>query len=117
MSKALASIKYHAHTGKLEEAVDIALGRRPIPKALREDAGEQKQQTQTWFLPDQDKLNRFCMYLENQLGLACTISDSDNGAQGGYQVKVSGNFSENDIANVAGSLNAMRLDNLPGTVA
>lgn len=117
MNEALASIKHMTRTGKVEEAVEIACGRRPIPKALREDAGEQKSQTQTWFLPDQDKLNRFCEYLENQLGLTCTISDYDNGSQAGYQVKVTGEFSEQDIASVAGSLNAMRLDNLPGTVA
>ena len=118
MSKqALASIRHLSRGGKIDEAVDIALGRRPIPKALREDAGEQSKQSQDWFLPDQDKLNRFCLYLENQLGLTCTISDYDNGAQGGYKVTVSGSFSEQDIANVAGSLSAMRLDNLPGTPA
>lgn len=116
MAHAFAAISHFRRTNRIEEAVQIALGKLEAPR-IKEDAGKQVSQSQIWFLNDQDKLNRFQQYLQNQLGLTCTVADYSNGSQGGYAVTVTGNYSEQDIANAAGSLSATRLDNLPGTIA
>jgi len=113
---AIDSVMFFRRTGKLDEAVQIALGKKKCPKL--EDIGTQIPQSQTWFFPDQDKLNRFQLMLQNQLQIAPeNIADADNGSQSGYAVTVTGNFSEQDIASIAGPLLGQRLDNLPASPA
>jgi hypothetical protein len=112
INNAMLAIKHFRHTSNLDESLQIAQG-----KHIKEDIGQSSSHTEQWYVPDQDALNRFQLYLENQLNLYPTVSEYSNGAQSGYLVTVTGDFSENDIASISASLRAMRMDNLPGSLS
>jgi len=124
------AIEHVKDGGTIAEGMAIALGRIPAPTALlgasathttpadqhTEDAAPRKQQTQVWYLPDEDKVNRFVNYAKDKEDLQTRIDAHEQPP--GYRVTVSGSFSDGEIANVIGSLNGypMKGATQPGSV-
>lgn len=114
MSQAKAAIQRLRRTGNIDEAIDIALGRKP----LTENGGDSSSQTQQWFMPDQDALNQFLLRVMDKLPEASyEVSDFNNGSQSGYSVSVSGDYMDGDLASLAAVKGGvMRLDNPPANI-
>lgn len=111
---AKAAIKHLRTTGNIDEAVRLALGRTE----LTESGGPATQQTQQWFMPDQDALNEFILRIMDKLPEATyTVSEYNNGSQSGYQVSVSGTYMDSDLASLAATKGGvMRLDRPPASI-
>jgi hypothetical protein len=107
------AVRRYRDTGNLREAVYHFLSRIPFP-SLRE-AGPTSAQSQKWALPDEDKANRFMELVRERLpGVSAAIEGVDQGGHGHYEVTVSGDFADHDLASLAGPLLGTRMDNLPG---
>ena len=123
MTTAQEAVKHLRTTGNITEATQIALGRKNVFQYERtkvadfcfEGAGEHVAQRQQWFVADQDKANRFQLYMTNQIPDAqVTVEPFTNGSTAGYLITITGNYPEGDVANVAGSLSATRMDQMAG---
>lgn len=117
--RAKSAVRHLRKSGNINEAVQIALGRLPAPApqrpSLREDGQQPSSQSQTWFFPDQDKVNRFVLLVRDKMQLDCPDpTEWDNGSQSGYAVTVSGNYSDGDLSSCAGPLLGVRLDQMAG---
>lgn len=104
--QAIAIVK---KTGDLTKAVCEALsGQRAYE--LKEELGAH-QQKQVWFCPNQDALNQLILRIEDKLPDATySVADSSNGAQSGYEISVSGVFSDQDVASLAAVKGVVRVD-------
>lgn len=111
------AIKYRKGGGDLQEAVDIALGRRPVPKqtAPLSEGEQQHSQTQVWLVPDEDKVNRAILNAKKYLPNVKTAISPSNTTAGGYEVTFTGTYKENDIASILSDLGGVfRVDNSSG---
>jgi len=119
-----SAVAHVAEGGSIAEGMAIALGRIAAPTVLlgasgyarNEDAAPRKKQTQVWYLPDEDKVNRFVNYAKNKEDLNTRIDGNEQPP--GYRVTVTGVFSDGEIANIIGSLNGYPLEgaNQPGSL-
>jgi len=109
------AISHLRKTGDIVEAVDIALGRSNPPNLAE---AESHQQTQEWFLPNEDALNQFILRLLNRLPDVTykTEAYSENG-KGGYKVVVTGKYADHDLSSLAAVKGGVvRLDNPPANL-
>jgi hypothetical protein len=104
----MGAIKYVRSKGSITEAVRKLRNK----EVFKEDAGAQQSQTQVWWVPNQDTANRAILYLRNSLGVEASVVQVQNG----YQVHVTGSYSDQDVANAIGSLKGMRLDQPAGSI-
>jgi hypothetical protein len=103
------AIAHLRKTGDINEAVDIVLGRKKLT-----EAGEPRQQSQTWFLPSQQDLNQFVLRLLQYLpDSQYKVDPSD---KGGFEVKVTGVYADHDVATLAGAMRGSRIDHPAGTL-
>jgi hypothetical protein len=114
MSFAKSAIKHLRATGNVVEAVEVVLGKR----SLDENGGPSSRQSQSWFMPDQDALNQFILRIMDKLPDATyTTKEYENGSQAGYEVTVTGDFMDGDLASLAAVKGGvMRLDNPPANL-
>jgi hypothetical protein len=114
MSFAKSAIKHLRATGNVVEAVEVVLGKR----TLDENGGPSSRQSQSWFMPDQDALNQFILRIMDKLPEATyTTKEYENGSQAGYEVTVTGDFMDGDLASLAAVKGGvMRLDNPPANL-
>jgi hypothetical protein len=95
MSLVAAAVKHLRSTGNLDEAVEIALGKREVKEAFEPAVA------QTWFCPNENAVNQLVLWVQNKLGIRVSkIEDYNNGTQGGYAVTFSG-ASPHDVASCA----------------
>lgn len=98
MSLIANAIKHMKATGNIQEAVEIALGRKKMTEAELQAT----QQTQTWFCPNENAVNQLVLFVQNKLGIRVSdIKDYTNGSQGGYSVTFSGEMQDHDLASLA----------------
>lgn len=103
------AVKHLRTTGNIEEAIAVLLGKKKIT-----EAGEQRQQSQTWFLPSQQDLNQFVLRLLQYLPeVEYKVGQSD---KGGFEVKVTGIYADHDIATLAGAMRGSRIDHPAGSL-
>jgi hypothetical protein len=98
-------------TGKLSEAIDVALRGNRVHQ-IEEAARKQKQ---VFFAPNQDALNQLLLRIEDKLPAATfNVADHTNGAQSGFAVSVSGDLSDHDVASLGAVKGISRLDGPAG---
>lgn len=96
------AVSHFRKTRNLKEALSIALGSKKVV-----ETGPDTAQSQVWYVPNEDALNQFKLKIQNYLPDA-TVSEKPS--EFGYEVTVSGTFSDDAVATLATHSGLYRLD-------